>query len=107
MLDRRGSRRFVFNPQWEILVKGTAPNGTDLNSDGELGDLSSTGALVLIRSRLTAGDRVYLLIKLPVQRTNWMRYQARVVRVAKIGRFFEVALRFEKLRPEFLAHPVG
>jgi hypothetical protein len=107
VLDRRGSRRFAFNPQWQILVKGTSPNGKEFYSDGDLGDLSSTGALVLSRNRLIAGDRVQLLIKLPVQKTSWMKYQAEVVRVVELGGFFEVALRFEKLRPEFLAHPIA
>lgn len=99
--DIRLAHRYQFG--WKVAVAGTDHSGTDFNVEGALENVSSKGALLCIPQRLSLGDKLDLLIQLPVQRRCWMKYPARVIRLDKQKLPRVVAVIFDTVVPAFLA----
>jgi PilZ domain-containing protein len=98
--DRRISQRFNFG--WDAVIRRSDITGIIYNDAGKLRDLSSAGALVDLAKRLKVGDEIEIYIKLPLKREVWVKYAARVVRLNERASGSGAAIRFEKLRPEFI-----
>ena len=96
--EHRKSRRFEVD--WPVVVKGQDGGGATLEETGFLVNLSSRGAFLHLRRRLTVGKKLEVWIEMPLKAERWMAYSAKVVRCEgnfpKVG----VGLRFTKLRPK-------
>jgi hypothetical protein len=72
-----------------------------LAENGELRNLSSTGALLSLPKALTTGTQLDVYIKLPLTDKKWMRYTARVVRIETGPTAVTAAVSFDSARPDF------
>jgi len=98
-VDRRGARRYTLN--W--LVKVVAGDDADqLEQTATLRNLSATGALTVLQTSPSLGERLLVSFRLPFEKESWMRYSATVVRIESQPPRVGVAVRFDKSRPEFL-----
>jgi len=97
----RVAQRYQFG--WKVAIAGTDNSGMGFNVEGALENVSSKGALLNITQRLSVGDKLDLLIQLPVQRKCWMKYPARVIRLDKQKLPRAVAVIFDTVMPAFLA----
>ena len=97
MIERREGQRF--RADWPVKVESA--EGRDFSEDGVLSNISSNGALILTPNPLETGTRLNISIKLPVQKTRWMTYSARVLRLEEAGLGFAAAIRFEGAKPQF------
>jgi c-di-GMP-binding flagellar brake protein YcgR len=102
--DRRGAYRYKLN--WEVRVISRDRLARASEVSATLQDLSCTGALTYLKTGLRLGERVLVVIKLPLQRESWMSYWATVVRVDEQGNYARIALKFDTSRPEFTSIPV-
>ena len=96
--NRRAGPRYKLD--WEIRVLPKGPSAQP-EQPATLRNLSSSGALASLTSSPRLGDRMFVLIKLPLQTAIWMSFSATVVRVNQEGTGACVALRFDTSRPEF------
>lgn len=97
-IDRRGAHRY--NLDWPVRLKtGAAPD--ILAEVATLRNLSSTGALLSLKSNPILGERVSIFIKIPFDKEEWMSYSATVVRIKKDSKTVSVALKFDTSRPRF------
>jgi len=99
--DIRVAQRFQFG--WRVAVAGTDHSGTDFNVEGALENVSSKGALLNIPQGLSLGDRLELVIQLPIKRKCWMKYPAKVIRLDKQKLPLGVAVIFDTVIPCFVA----
>jgi CYTH domain-containing protein len=70
---------------------------------GRVRNISSSGALLTLKAALDVGSRVEIYIRLPMEKTNWMKYSGRVSRSDWLGAELITAVRFDGSRPEFHA----
>jgi hypothetical protein len=97
--ERRGARRFSVD--WKATVKGTDSEGIEFDESGELRNLSSSGAYLYLGKQLNVGSRIDVWIKLPLQKENWMRYRAEVVRVEGDRQMAGIGMQFCEVWPRF------
>ena len=98
-VDRRGARRYTLN--W--LAKVVASDATgEFEQPATLRNLSATGALTVLQTSPSLGERLLVSFRLPFEKESWMRYSATVVRIESQPLGIGVAVRFDKSRPEFL-----
>ena len=97
--ERRGARRFAVG--WKATVKGTDNEGIDFDESGEIRNLSSSGAFLYLGRQLKVGSRIDVWIKLPMQKENWMKYQAEVVRVEGDPQMVGIGMHFCEVWPRF------
>src|SRR6201995_268602 len=100
MPETRRSRRFQF--EWPIMVKGVDLEGQVFEAAARLRYLSSREACFYLVIPLDLHTELDLLIKLPMQRETWMKYNATVIRVDDCFRTFNIAVRFDTAKPQFL-----
>jgi c-di-GMP-binding flagellar brake protein YcgR len=96
--DRRGAHRYKLD--WPVrLTTGSARD--TLTEVATLRNLSSTGALLVLKSNPTLGERVSIFVKIPFEKEEWMSYSATVVRITNDSTSLSVALKFDTSRPRF------
>lgn len=98
--ERRTARRFEV--AWDIAVDGADQSGKRFTEAGTLQNLSSRGALFLLRRRIELGESLEVEIRVPMKEKSWMQYSAKVVRVKKHAAYFGVAVNFASARPTFI-----
>jgi hypothetical protein len=100
MPETRRSRRFQF--EWPIMVKGVDQEGQAFEAAARLRYLGSREACFYLVIPLDLHTELDLLIKLPMRRETWMKYNATVIRVDDCYRTFDIAVRFDTAKPQFL-----
>jgi len=98
--DRRASRRFQMG--WDITIRRVDRNGKVYNEIGDLNNLSSSGSYINLARLANVGDRLEVCIKIPMKRKRWIRYSGKIVRLQRNDSGVGVAVKFDKLRPEFV-----
>ncbi len=101
MRERRTARRFTVN--WEILVEPSRSAKPAIREAAILHNLSSHGAFFTLPHAIEPGTRVEIVIKLPLQRENWMKYEAEVVRTEPHSFGFGIAAKFATPKPIFFS----
>ena len=101
LIERRRARRFAVG--WQVRVEGNDAAGQDFEEAGRLQNLSSAGALISIARSLAIGNKLDILIKMPLKKESWMKYSAEVVRVDASKPESAVAIRFFTFRPTFVS----
>ena len=101
--NRRAAPRYKLN--WKIRVIAKGPSAQP-EQPATLRNLGSSGALTYLTSSPNVGDRMFVLIMLPLEAATWMSYSATVVRVNQEGIGAGVALKFDTSRPEFRKSPL-
>src|SRR5215467_89191 len=99
-VDRRWAKRFPVS--WPIKVRGVDTAGLNFEESGELHDLSSRGALILVNRKLEVGSQAEVLIKVPLRAETWMNHMATVTRVENSPGKRALAIKFSTSRPRFL-----
>ena len=97
LIERRRAKRFQVD--WQVRVE--RGSDTNLVDSGELRNLSSNGALLLLPRPLATGTQLDVYIKLPLTDKKWMRYPARVVRIETGHTPISAAVSFDSARPDF------
>src|SRR6266480_1070480 len=97
-IDRRGARRYSLSWVAKVIPEDSADEGEQVAT---LRNLSSTGALAYLKTSPRLGQRLLVSFKLPFEKETWMRYSATVVRVKEEAVGADVAVKFDKRRPEF------
>jgi hypothetical protein len=100
LIDRRRGRRF--NVDWLVTVGG-ARGSRLLMESGRVVNISSSGALLTLKSSFEAGSRVEVYVRLPMKKTNWMKYSGRVSRIDRLGSEQLTAVSFDDGAPSFRA----
>jgi hypothetical protein len=77
------------------------PDVGTLEQAAMLRDLSSTGAFAYIPTPLRLGAKLYVSVKLPVEKETWMIYSAAVIRVERGMIGAGIAVKFDSSRPRF------
>lgn len=101
MRERRTSVRR--NLKWSATIKGKDSDGQHFGEEGVIENLSSTGAFVYLSREVAVGTKLDLAIRLPFQKENWMKYSAEVVRIENIPQRIGVGIKFDSVRPTFVA----
>ena len=101
VLERRRARRFQVN--WEVSVKGEDLTGLSFDEAGRLENLSSSGAFIYMTKTPRLGAKLDVWIKVPFKKENWMKYSAEVLRVESVSDRVGVAMKFDSIRPNFVA----
>jgi hypothetical protein len=70
---------------------------------GRVRNISSSGALLILKAGLEVGSRVEIYVRLPMEKANWMKYSGRVSRIDWLGSELLTAVSFDGARPEFRA----
>ena len=99
LIERRRAKRFQVD--WQIRVAITRIGGSTSVETGALRNISSNGALLSLATPLTNGTKLDVYIKLPLRGKKWMKYPARVVRVASGDAAVAAAIKFDSVRPNF------
>jgi hypothetical protein len=99
LIERRRGKRF--HVDWPVRVEGFGDGGAGFTETGVLGNISSSGALLLISRPLTKGARLEVYISLPMKGDALMKYSASVVRVQAEDSLFAAAVKFDAPKPEF------
>jgi hypothetical protein len=99
--ERRTSVRR--NLKWSATIKGKDSDGQHFGEEGVIENLSSTGAFVYLSREVAVGTKLDLAIRLPFQKENWMKYSAEVVRIENIPQRIGVGIKFDSVRPTFVA----
>jgi hypothetical protein len=89
-----------FDVDWRVIVKGRDEVGATLEEPGFLVNLSSRGAFLHLRKRLTIGKKLEVWIEVPFKNERWMAYSAEVVRCEEVFPKVGIGVRFTKLRPK-------
>jgi hypothetical protein len=99
--ERRKASRFPVT--WPINLSGVDSMGMTYEECGELGNLSSSGALVRlpVSCKLKVGARAHIVIRIPMRTETWMRFQAIVTRLESGPTRYGLGLKFTTCRPEF------
>src|SRR5215831_6616892 len=98
--ERRWAKRFPVT--WPIKVRGLNSAGQSFEESGELGNLSSAGALVRLDQKLQVGAETEVLILVPLRTETWMKYPATVMRVENGAGRAGLGIKFSTCRPQFL-----
>ncbi|HMG32830.1 MAG TPA: PilZ domain-containing protein [Blastocatellia bacterium] len=101
--ERRKARRFAVD--WNVVIKGHDGLGYQIEENAVLENLSSRGAFLYLKKRLTTGQRIKLWIRVPNEDERWMLYVADVVRIEEGRGRFGTAVRFSKIRPQIASAP--
>jgi hypothetical protein len=96
LIDRRRGRRF--DVDWLVTVGG-ARGSRLLMESGRVANISSSGALLVLKSSFEAGSRVEVYVRLPMKGTNWMKYSGRVSRTDWLGSEQVTAVSFDEATP--------
>ncbi|MEK6300716.1 MAG: PilZ domain-containing protein [Acidobacteriota bacterium] len=99
LIERRRGRRF--HVDWPVRVESVADGGATFTETGVVGNISSSGALLLIDRPLAMGAKLDIYISLPLKGNKLMKYSASVVRVESEARLFAAAIKFDAPKPEF------
>lgn len=99
-VDRRASRRFPVG--WDITIRRVGRNGKIYNEIGDLTNLSSSGSYIKLARLARVGDKLEVCINIPMKRKHWMVYSGEIVRLQSSDSGVGVAVKFDKLRPEFV-----
>lgn len=99
MTERRRGRRF--HVDWPVRVESVAQGGAAFTETGVVGNISSSGALLLIDISLAKGTKLDIYIGLPIKGNKLMKYSASVVRVESEAPMFSAAVKFDAAKPEF------
>src|SRR6185295_9744207 len=97
---QRRSRRFKL--AWPIHIKGATRVYLRFEEIGVLENLSSSGALFFLTTKLEIGTRLELFIKLPFKDEKYMHYCGEVVRAEMISSKFAAAVKFDEACPAFV-----
>jgi hypothetical protein len=97
--ERRTARRYRLDWPTRIIV-GDPDVGT-FEQVAMLRDLSSTGAFAYLQAALRLGAKLFVSVKLPVEKETWMMYSAIVIRVERGISGVGVAVKFDSSRPKF------
>ena len=99
MIERREGKRF--HVDWPVRVESAAKSGAAFTETGVVGNISSSGALLLVDRPLAMGDRLDIYISLPLKGNKLMKFSAGVVRVESEAPLFAAAVLFDAPKPEF------
>ena len=99
--ERRNARRFDVG--WDVAVKGQDQSGRCFDEGATIENLSSAGAFLYLTRNVNLGEKVELLIRLPLKRNNWMRYRAKIVRLEPRSARSGIGLRFDTPVPVFIS----
>jgi c-di-GMP-binding flagellar brake protein YcgR len=99
LIERRRGKRF--HVDWPVTVEGAGDGGATFTETGVLENISSGGALVLVKRPLATGARLDLYISLPLKGDKLMKYSASVVRVHSEASLYSAAVEFDTPKPEF------
>src|SRR6185295_4241220 len=99
MIERRKGTRF--HVDWPVRAESVAETGATVTETGVVGNISSSGALLLVDRPLAVGARLDIYIALPIKGNKLMKYSGRVVRVENEGPLFAAAVEFDTQKPEF------
>lgn len=101
MIEQRRGKRF--HVDWPVRVEGVGESGATFTETGTLENISSGGALLLLHKLLKPGDRLEVVITLPLKSGKTMKFSACVVRVQMQAVSFGAALKFGAPKPDFAA----
>lgn len=99
MIERRRGKRF--HVDWPVTVESAGDGGATFTETGVLENISSGGALLLVKRPLAKGARLEIYISLPLKRDKLMKYSASVVRVQSEASSYFAAVKFDTPKPEF------
>ena len=97
--DRRKGVRYQLDWPTRMMVAGSGVSSFE--EAATLRDVSSRGAFVYLQNAPPLGSKIFVAIKLPVEKETWMMYSARVVRVEQRENEVGVAVGFDTSRPKF------
>jgi hypothetical protein len=100
LTERREAQRFKVD--WTIRVSAPKADGSVLEEEGILRDISSTGSYGLFTNPFEVGASVRVMIQLPLRRQGWISYPATVLRVEPSDSCAGIALIFDAVRPSFV-----
>jgi hypothetical protein len=101
-VTHRRSRSRRFKLAWPIYIKGATSVYLKFEEIGVLENLSSSGALFSLTTKLKIGIRLELFIKLPFKDEKYMHYCGEVVRAEMISSKFSTAVKFDEACPAFV-----
>lgn len=87
---------------WPIYIKGATRVYLRFEEIGVLENLSSSGALFFLTTKLEVGTRLELFIKLPFKDEKYMYYCGEVVRAEMISSKLAAAVKFDEAQPTFV-----
>jgi PilZ domain-containing protein len=97
---QRRSRRLKM--AWPVYIKGATRVYLRFEEIGVLENLSSSGALFFLTTKLEIGTRLELFIKLPFKDEKYMYYCGKVVRAEMISSKLAAAVKFDEACPAFV-----
>src|SRR6185295_4606847 len=100
MIERRKGSRF--HVDWPVRTESVAEGGATITETGVVGNISSSGALLLVDRPLAVGARLDIYIGLPIKGNKLMKYSGRVVRVEREDPVFAAGVEFDTPKPEFI-----
>lgn len=101
MEERRMSMRHSL--KWQATIESRDTGGVRFDEAGVIENLSATGAFFYISRTVRVGTQLNLEIRLPLKKENWMKYSAEVVRVEPAASRIGVGIKFDTVKPEFIA----
>src|SRR5262249_51797314 len=102
MLPAERRRATRFRVTWPVRIRGLDNAGLRFEEYGELGNLSSGGALARMDRALQAGWQAEVYIRVPFGKATWMKYKATISRVENGTGPAALGIRFSTSRPQFL-----